>query len=262
MPSSFALYAWALVALAGVVSLARPLKAIGIRNRWWAWLAIAAGVFGAWTILNRPALSNYVTNPSRQLDVFMPIYQFEETFEIPVRARPDDVYRALLAVSADEIPFYRTLTWIRRGMASGPESVLNPPDGVPLLTVATRTSFVKLADVPGREVVIGTVVIAPPGVRLAVGLDPMSFRELDQEGFARAAIAFLITPQEGGWTMLRAETRVWATDAVSCGRFARYWRVIAPGSALTRLMWLRAIKVRAEAPAPDGAGSRPSAPPA
>jgi len=30
-------------------------------------------------------------------------------------------------------------------------------------------------------------------------------------------------------------------------RFAAYWRVIYPGSALIRVMWLRAIKQRAEA---------------
>jgi hypothetical protein len=249
MASSLALYAWAVTAVAGLISLVRPLRAVGIRNRWWAWLVLAIGVTGGWMVLSRPALANYTPNPSRQLDAFMPIYQFEERYEIPVRATRDRIYRAILEVSADEIPFYRTLAWIRRGMASGPESVLNPPDGVPLVTVATRTSFVTLADVPGEELVIGTVVIAPPGVRLAVASDPSSFIALEQEGFAKAAIAFLITPQANGWTMLRTDTRVWATDPDSRDRFARYWRVIAPGSAVTRLMWLRAIKVRAEAPA-------------
>jgi len=262
MASCFALYAWALVALAGAISLVRPLKAIGIRNRWWAWLVLAAGVTGAWMILSEPALANYVTTPSRQLDAFMPIYQFNEQYEIPVHAPRERIYHAILAVSADEIPFYRTLAWFRRGMTTGPESVLNPPDGVPLVTVATRTSFVKLADEPGRELVIGTVVLAPPGVRLAVASDPASFRALDQEGFAKAAIAFLITPQADGWAMLHTETRVWATDPESRDRFARYWRVIAPGSAVTRLMWLRAIKVRAEASARADAESRPSGPPA
>jgi len=262
MALSFALYAWALVAAAGVVSLVRPLPAIGIRNRWLAWPVLAVGLAGVWFILSKPALADYVTNPSRQLDAFMPIYQFEEMYEIPVRAPRDRIYRAILSVSADEIPLYRTLAWIRRGAARGPESVLNPPDGVPLITVATRTSFVTLADVPGRELVIGTVVIAPPGVRLAVGSDPSSFMALDQEGFAKAAIAFLITPQPDGWAMLRTETRVWATDPLSRDRFARYWRVIAPGSAVTRLMWLRAIKVRAEAPDQGAAQARPVAPPA
>jgi len=262
MAASFALYAWSLVAVAGLASLLRPLRFLGIRNRWWAWLPLIVGFIGVTLVLDAPALSNYVPRPSRQLDVFMPIYQFDEQYEIPVQATPARVMQAIHAVSADEIPFYRTLVWIRRGAARGPASVLNPPDGIPLIDVATRTSFVKLAEVPDQELVIGTVVIAPPGVRLAVDDDPASFLSLDQPGFAKAAIAFRITPRTAGWTMLRTDTRVWATDPVSRDRFARYWRVIAPGSALTRLMWLRAIKVRAEGPAPAAAGSRPAGPPA
>jgi hypothetical protein len=262
MALSFALYAWVLVAAAGAISVLRPLTAIGIRNRWVAWLVLAAGVAGVWFILGKPALANYATSTDRRLDAFMPIYQFSEAYQIPVRAPRERIYRAIRQVSADQIPLYRTLAWIRRGGARGPESVLNPPDGVPLLTVATRTSFVTLAEEPGRELVIGTVVIAPPGVRLAVASDPESFKALDQEGFAKTAIAFLISPREDGWAMLRVETRVWATDPVSRDRFARYWRVIGPGSAVTRLMWLRAIKVRAEAPDRPGAQSRPEAPPA
>jgi hypothetical protein len=39
---------------------------------------------------------------------------------------------------------------------------------------------------------------------------------------------------------------VFATDPASCRRFAVYWRVIYPGSALIRRMWLRAIRLRAE----------------
>jgi hypothetical protein len=262
MALSFALYAWVLVAAAGAVSLVRPLRALGIRNRWLAWPVLAIGVAGASYVLDRPALADYATSRGRHLDAFMPTYQFSEVFEIPVHAPRDRIYRAILSVSADEIPLYRTLAWIRRGAAEGPESVLNPPDGVPLVTVATRTSFVTLAEDAGRELVIGTVVIAPPGVRLALGSDPASFMALDQAGFAKAAIAFLVTPQSDGWAMLRTDTRVWATDPVSRDRFARYWRVIAPGSAITRLMWLRAIKVRAEAPDRPAVQSRPSAPPA
>jgi hypothetical protein len=40
---------------------------------------------------------------------------------------------------------------------------------------------------------------------------------------------------------------VHATDPASRNVFTRYWKVIAPGSLLIRHMWLRAIKVRAEA---------------
>ena len=42
------------------------------------------------------------------------------------------------------------------------------------------------------------------------------------------------------------ETRVFATDDSARRRFAAFWRVIYPGSALIRRMWLRAIQRRAE----------------
>jgi len=58
---------------------------------------------------------------------------------------------------------------------------------------------------------------------------------------------FVVEPQGPEWSLLRTETRVFATDPASRDEFASYWRVITPGSVLIRHMWLRAIKVRAEA---------------
>jgi hypothetical protein len=43
------------------------------------------------------------------------------------------------------------------------------------------------------------------------------------------------------------ETRIAATDSVAERRFGRYWRLIAPFSAITRREMLAAIKRRAEA---------------
>ena len=237
------------VALGGLVSFIRPIRWLRIRSRWIGLLVFAVATFIGLRILDAPVLADYVTTPVTILDRMAPIYQFHEAFSIPIHAEPDRIYDAIFKVSADQVPFYRTLVWIRRGAATGPESVLNPPDGVPLVTVATRTSFVKLGEVRNREFVMGAVVLAPPGVRLAVGSDPEAFRTLDQEGFAKAAIAFRIERMDRGWCRLWAETRIYATDPDSRDRFAHYWRVIAPGSAVTRLMWIRAIKVQAEAPA-------------
>ena len=57
---------------------------------------------------------------------------------------------------------------------------------------------------------------------------------------------FLVEDEGGGWTRVTTETRVFATDAAATRRFAAYWRLIYPGSALIRRMWLRAIARRAE----------------
>jgi len=60
---------------------------------------------------------------------------------------------------------------------------------------------------------------------------------------------FNVEDAGGGMSRLVTQTRVAATDAEAERAFARYWRVIYPGSALIRRMWLRAIKARAEAAA-------------
>jgi hypothetical protein len=247
MASSLAFYAFVTTALVGLVSIVRPVRTLRIRSRWVALAVFLIGAAGARHALDAPALADYVARPQSRLDEFAPIYQFSEQASIPVRASSARVYEAIFRVTAAEVPLYRTLAWMRRGGASGPESVLNPADNDPLVRVATRTSFLALADVPGREFVMGAVVMAPEGVRLAANPTPASFKALTRPGFAKAVMSFSVVPQGPELCLLRTETRVHATDSMSRDVFARYWKVIAPGSSLIRYMWLRAIKVRAEA---------------
>jgi hypothetical protein len=56
---------------------------------------------------------------------------------------------------------------------------------------------------------------------------------------------FLVLPDGKGGSLVSTETRIHASDAAARRRFAAYWRVIYPGSALIRRMWLRAIRRRA-----------------
>jgi hypothetical protein len=46
--------------------------------------------------------------------------------------------------------------------------------------------------------------------------------------------------------LLSTETRIWAPDAQTRKKFAFYWRLISLGSGWIRVLWLRAIKRRAE----------------
>ncbi|TMA26472.1 MAG: hypothetical protein E6J78_13590 [Deltaproteobacteria bacterium] len=191
-------------------------------------------------------------NPPSLLDEFAPARQFGEFHTVRVRAAADKVYRAIKDVTAAEITFFRTLTWIRRFGRPGPESILNAPAREPLLEVATRTGFLLLADDSHRELVLGTVVIAPEGAQRPA--TPDQFKLLAGPGFAKATINFRLE-DEGETCLLSTETRVQATDARSRRRFAMYWFAIYPGSAFIRRMWLRAIKRRAERP--EGRVSRP-----
>jgi len=192
-----------------------------------------------------PAPETRVSRPRTRLDEFVPRYQFREHHRLRVRGNAEDVYRAIHEVTASEIRFFQVLVWIRRGGRAGPESIVNAPAHEPILAVATRTTFVELAEEPERELVVGTLVIAPDTVR---GMPtPAEFASLVQPGYAKAAMNFMIEPDGAGGVIVSTETRVFATDPAARRRFAAYWRVIYPGSAFIRRSWLHAIERRAEA---------------
>ena len=56
---------------------------------------------------------------------------------------------------------------------------------------------------------------------------------------------FAVTPHGPNGSIVSTETRVFASSPSARRRFAAYWRVIYPGSAIIRRMWLRAIEKRA-----------------
>jgi hypothetical protein len=153
----------------------------------------------------------------------------------------------VLAVTADEIPLFRLLTGIRRLGQRGPESILNAPERQPILDVATRTTFLRLAEERAREIVVGTVVIAPRGLRTDSAVSPAMFRS-PPPGVAVAVMNFHVTP-DGEHTIVSTTTRVLTGDRLARRTFRVYWRLIYPGSSIIRSMWLRAVRRRAETPA-------------
>jgi hypothetical protein len=180
-----------------------------------------------------------------ELDRFVPEYQFRERHSVEVNAPKKRVYEAIKSVTAKEIFLFRTLTWIRRRGRPGPEGILTAPADMPILEVATRTTFLTLVDDPDREAVVGTVVIAPRGRSCSIAA-PGDFLAIREAGFAVAAMNFSIEARGSDGCLLTTETRVFATDPASRRRFALYWAIIRPGSGFIRRMWLRAIKRRAE----------------
>jgi hypothetical protein len=233
--------------LAGGASLLRPLRFLAIRTRRQAAWVLAAGLGLILIGVLLPARETRISPPRTHLDQFVPAYQFSEFHSVRVKASREQAYQAIKLVAADDVLLFRTLTWLRRFGRPGPESILNSPPGKPLLEVAVRTSFLLLAEEPDREIVVGTLVMAPRGWRPAAEPSIAGFQQLFHEpGFVVAAMNFRLEDAGAGITLITTETRIYATDDASRRRFARYWRVIYPGSALIRRMWLRAIARRAQ----------------
>ena len=204
-------------------------------------LGLAAMYAISWTMPRTQA------GEHRQLiDEFVPQYHFREVHATTVNAPPDRIDRAIREVTAGEIALFHTFTWIRRFGRSGPENIVNAPLQQPILDVATKTTFLVLGDQPGRELVVGTIVVAPRGTSRPQSFTPIDFKQLGRPGFALAAMNFRIEPIDARSSSVITETRVFATDREALRRFTRYWRIIFPGSAILRVTWLRAIKQRAE----------------
>jgi hypothetical protein len=265
MIPSVLVYAGLVLAFVGFVSLIKPLRFLRIRSRARGGLVLLAGVLVVIAGMALPAPETRSVEPRTALDQFVPVYQFGEFHSIQVAASRERAYRAIREVGAGEIFLFRTLTAIRRCCGrSGPESILNAPENRPLLDVATHSGFMLLAEEPGREIVVGTLVGSPRGWRPSHRPTPEDFKNLHAPGFALAAMNFRLEDAGPDACRVTTETRVYATDAGARRRFAAYWRVIYPGSALIRRMWLRAIRLRAEtgmaSPVASAAKRRPAVP--
>ena len=229
----------------GAISVIKPPAFLGIHTRQRALIVIAAGFLIVVIGCLLPAKETRVNPLHTHLDEFMPVYQFHEFHTIRIPADREQVYRAIKSVRADEILFFRTLIWIRRGGRSGPETILNPAKDQPLLDVAIKTTFILLSEEANREIVVGTVVGAPPGWQRKSVATPEDFKALREPGFAFATMNFRVEDAGPNESIVTTETRIYATDVSARRRFAAYWRVIYPGSSLIRAMWLRTIKKRA-----------------
>jgi hypothetical protein len=75
-------------------------------------------------------------------------------------------------------------------------------------------------------------------------LDAATLRAWTAPGWVKAAMDFRLVPSGSG-TVLSSETRVKATDDASRRMFARYWRVIRPGSSAIRWEVLTAVELKA-----------------
>ena len=242
MLASTIVYAGIILAVAGLALVIRPLPRLGIATRLRASLLMVVGIALLVIGLLAPARESRASRPTTQLDQFTPRWQFREIHTIRVAAPPERVFAAIKAVRADEISLFRALTWIRRGGQPLPESILNAGDRDPLIDVALRGGFVRLAEDAPRELVIGTAVRTPPGARDT--LTPQLFLR-PPAGYALAAMNFLVTADGPNASIVTTETRIFAIGPTARRRFATYWRVIYPGSAIIRRMWLRAIRQRA-----------------
>ena len=247
MIGSAMVYIGLLIAATGLTFVAKPIHALHVSTRSQGLAIVGLGLLLTGIGLTLPIAESRLENAETRLDEFFPVWQFSERHSIAIDAPPTAVFDAMKQVRADEIFLYRTLTWIRRGGRPIPESILNAGDRASLIDAAVKGGFLELAEDSPRELVIGTVLAAPAGAPRHI--TPAEFRTPLAPGYSLAALNFFVRAEGPNKSVVTTETRVFANSPEARGRFARYWRVIYPGSAIIRRMWLRAVRRRAMNPA-------------
>lgn len=184
------------------------------------------------------------------LDDFLPTFDFTEVHVVNVHAPRERIFRALQDLTPAEITLVRTLFALRsllvRLLGKGTMGFVETQ---PFLQQALRSGFILLAESPNQELVLGTIgqfwkITGSVPVRLAEASEFLTFHH---PGYAKAAMNFSLEETPGVPSIsVRTETRILIPYPAARKKFARYWRVIYPGSALIRRRWLRAIKRRAE----------------
>lgn len=159
----------------------------------------------------------------------LPVYHYRERHSVPVDAPRESALRAAKETRLDEVPVVRGLMRLR-GMRAIPTGSL--------WDAMSASSFRAFGD--DTLVAIGK----PWQVRGGMRADG-EFAAFDEPGFAK--MAFDVGYADG---RLTTETRVLLTSFDARLRFLPYWLLIRPFSGLTRRLWLRAAKRRAEASLP------------
>jgi hypothetical protein len=182
-----------------------------------------------------------------QLTKVLPEFEFSERHERHVAAPPDRVYRATRDLRVAQVPILRLLMALRwlPAIVTGDKRPLSP--GATAVDEAVQFGFVVAWDRVGDGygfVGIGRYWRLDSGIRQISGLD--EFLDFSEHGFAKLAVGVAVEPDGSDQARVVTETRVATTDASARRRFAPYWRLIQPGSAMIRRGLLGAIAAEAE----------------
>lgn len=185
------------------------------------------------------------------LDQYLPQYNFNEIHQVKIKASSEQVYRAMKELSPAELS---PLVFAMLNLRQLPARILGKAgqgnfDSQAFLDQLYDGGFIPLADEPGSEIVFGLIgqfwkLDGGDGPPIPIEND-QAFLAFDDLDYAKVA-ANLAVWGENGTVRCSTETRIFVPDPRTRRKFGRYWRLISMGSGWIRVMWLRAIKRKAE----------------
>ena len=197
----------------------------------------------AWSRFGHPARPS-AEEADPLLEWFMPVYDVAERHAIHVQAPAETALAAAKAIDLEQSRVVRTIFRARELVLRSAPAVRPQPRG--LVAETKAMGWGVLADVPGRELVMGAVT-KPWLADVTFRAVPASqFETFNEPGYVKIVWTLRADSRPDGTSILRTETRVAATDADARRKFRWYWARFSPGIVLIRLVLLPAAKADAE----------------
>jgi hypothetical protein len=245
--------------LHSVLTLEKPLN-MNRRLRLGArWVAAGVGLAGA-AYATYVGVTWYRYGHSRRptpeeedelLDRFMPAYEVVDRHYVHV----DAPAAVALAAAQDMDLFHSPLV---RAIIRGRELILGakPDDRLRprgLLAEVQSLGWGVLAEVPGREIVVGGVTKPWEPNPAFRALPPDEFPVFSEPDCVKIVWTLRADPVGAAESIFRTETRVMTTDPAARAKFRRYWSFLSPGIVLIRWLSLGPLKAEAERRAHESA---------
>lgn len=178
------------------------------------------------------------------LDRFMPTYEVVERHHIRIGAPADIAFAAACEVDFQQSALIRAIFIGRELMLGAAPEGSERPRG--LLALTKSLGWGVLAEVAGREVVVGAVTQPWKANVVFRALAPEAFAAFSDPNFVKIAWTLRADPIGAGESIARTETRVTSTDAAARRRFRRYWSLVSPGIVIIRRVALTLVRAEAE----------------
>jgi hypothetical protein len=178
------------------------------------------------------------------MDRFIPTYEVAERHQIRINAPADITFEAATQMNLWQTPIVRAIfkgrEWIMRSHPA-PQ-----PESTSFIAQMRGIGWGVLAEVPGRESVMGAVTQPWMADVVFRPLPPEEFAAFDDAGYVKIVWTLRADPLGDADSVFRTETRAVATDRVARAKFRRYWSFLSPGIVLIRWASLRPLKADAE----------------
>jgi len=180
------------------------------------------------------------------LDRFMPNPEVDEYHRLKIRAPAEVTFAAARQMDIQAAPVVRGIFWLRAVPSLLQGEPYRPRGSRGIVAETLDQGWGVLAEVPGREIVVGAYTQPWHEHVTFRPLPPEEFAAFSEPGYVKIIWTLAAEPAGPGESWFVTRTRVATTDPQSRKKFRRYWAPMSAGIILIRYAALPLVRKQAE----------------